>query len=186
MVRRILEEQLGLKVSRGQGGKSIAIVPSGALRAKLGPRLGRSGYKAKSHGKLLGIDHLAAAGKRPLQTERFRKQHARSAQVRRLGARGAIARAQDRSRACAALRSQGHWRQRRQGEAGTKLSMFGPRPVGAKKRLRKDAARWVRPWCAASPGAHRRMDAVGLGWAGPAHADGHHLAKGHADGWAVR
>ena len=87
---RLTEEDEHMQVSRGKGGKTVALGSTRVLRQKLGRKLAIKGIKVKEEVSNLGVGFaLHKKGKRSLmQTKRWHVARGRKDRIRRLGGRG--------------------------------------------------------------------------------------------------
>jgi hypothetical protein len=86
---RLTEEDEHMQVSRGKGGKTVALGSTRVLRQKLGRKLAIKGIKVKEEVSNLGVGFaLHKKGKRSLmQTKRWHVARGRKDRIRRLGGR---------------------------------------------------------------------------------------------------
>ena len=92
----MLEDELGLRVSRGRHGefddkaKSVAVASTPTLEAKLQPRLKRHGIQTKCKVKFLGIDYCGGrAFRRDVQRHRMDTVASRAHRMRQCGRKAA-------------------------------------------------------------------------------------------------
>ena len=92
----MLEDELGLRVSRGRHGefddeaKSVAVASTPTLEAKLQPRLKRHGIQTKCKVKFLGIDYCGGrAFRREVQRHRMDTVASRAHRMRQCGRKAA-------------------------------------------------------------------------------------------------
>ena len=86
---QLLEEEEHMQVSRGPGGKTVALCSSTGLRRKVGARLVKKGITMEKATRNLGVDFALGKGnkKRLIQRKRWQIVQRREVRVRRVGGR---------------------------------------------------------------------------------------------------